>query len=262
MIEIQLMNRLEQLSSHIRVLLERLLCFQNFLTDAGHFTIQDRRGLRRCLQAHPHFIRQAFTVFIVQGMFNRCPEIHRQGADLNFGKYNLLSQSGLHRIFNNHMEAAVAAFLIICDVIFFIQHFKVFTGTDIFRHSADIFNELAHNPYAGDIFNARFQILHFHTKALSLLQYAGQPFYTSGYELNRRVFFSFLKLRAHCFEFNLEFFHSLFIWKQKSSPVPAVHRLRPPVHSSFSDDQRPPLPGYERIRPAAGAALVRHAAGG
>ncbi|MNE77334.1 hypothetical protein D3C80_1736390 [compost metagenome] len=111
------------------------------------------------------------------------------------------------------MEAAVAAFLIIGDIILLVQHFEILAGPDVLSYPADILNELAHNPDAGNILDARFQILHLHVQALRFFKYAGEPFYTSGYEFDWRVFLSLFELRAHCFEFNLEFLHSLFIWK-------------------------------------------------
>ncbi|MNI93339.1 hypothetical protein D3C73_1512730 [compost metagenome] len=60
------------------------------------------------------------------------------------------------------MEAAVAAFLIVGNVILLVEDLQVLAGTDIFRHSADILDELAHDANAGNILDSRLQILHFY----------------------------------------------------------------------------------------------------
>lgn len=95
-------------------------------------------------------------------MLNRRPKIHRQRTNLNFSQHLLLTQRGLHRVFHDHMEAAIAAFFVVRDVVFFVKNLKILTHANIFRNPADILNELTHNANARDILDPGLQILHRH----------------------------------------------------------------------------------------------------
>src|SRR5699024_11232272 len=90
------------------------------------------------------------AVLVVQRVFYRRPEVHRQRADLYFGQDVHGPADGLDRIFDDEMIGAVTALLRVFDVVALFDHRHVRPAADKLRDDFYVIDELAHDADTRD----------------------------------------------------------------------------------------------------------------
>ena len=97
----------------------------DFLINHLHFLIESGNRLGTVFQPFPETLRHIAMSFISELMLKTGPEIHGNGANLDFNRNGLgsLGQKDGHQY--NQVEAAVAIFLRLIDLIIFTDQGNV-----------------------------------------------------------------------------------------------------------------------------------------
>ena len=102
------------------------------------------------------FLRDVAAVFIPQGMFRRCPEIHGIGANLDFRRHSLFPQCRKEGITDDHMITAVTAGLCVGDVIPLLDNSHIFALAHHFNDLGNVLHKLTKDTNPRNILNFFF----------------------------------------------------------------------------------------------------------
>ena len=114
-------------------------------------------------------------------MFQACPEIHGDGAQLDLDPHQLLVVRQKDRYAQHQMVAAVAVGLWILDIIFLLHHLQVILSGQHICYRIDVLDKRADDTNAGDVVEVGFNGFQRDGKAFSvhLFQNAHRGFDTA-----------------------------------------------------------------------------------
>ena len=165
------------------------------------------------------YMRRHITfVFILKGMFDRCPEIHCHGTDLYFYLKPFRPMNSLHCIIKNHVITPVTALLDMRQIVLFTFDFHICSFSDDRSNGIDIFFKLTYDPYSCQIFHFCFQLFDRDIFTLHFLQDTGNTFYSSTDLFNGRISIIFVILFYHMFKLDCQFFDRQLVRAQNTSP--------------------------------------------
>ena len=203
-----------QVGLHLR----RVLCIHDLVSYRRHLMVKGIDGICSLAQTFCHMLWHIPFVFVLKGMLDGCPEVHRHSPDLDLCLKFLRSLDRIYGIVNDKMITSVSALFDMFQIIFLTLYSHIASFLDQGSDRLNIFFKLADDTHTCDVFQFFFHFLHWNMFALHFLKDAAYALDSAFHLFDRAVNIVFFTFLNNVIEFDFQLSHSQFIRAQNASP--------------------------------------------